>query len=130
MNNLYLSTISVFITLIFFKSGITRLNKNQNIKASVSFLKTFTPFNKFNNNFNYIIIVVSSLIETIAPLLILLSIIFPSFYFVGKYAVYLLAFFILCTMVFIHNPVKKRERMNFLKNLSMLGGVLLLEQII
>ena len=32
--------------------------------------------------------------------------------------------------MFVHNPLKKDERINFLKNLSMLGGVLLLEHII
>ena len=130
MNNINLSIISLFITVIFFKSGLTRLRNYDSIKSSVSFLKTFAPFNKFNKNLNYIIIIISSLIETIAPLLILLSIIFPSFYLLGKYAAYSLAFFILCTIIFIHNPVNKKEHTNFLKNLSMLGGVLLLEKII
>ena len=127
---MYLSILSIFITFIFFKSGINHIKNFESLKSSVNFLKTLPPFNQFNKNLNYTIIIVSSLIEIFAPVLILLSIIFPNFYLVGKYAAYLLAFFIICTLVFVHNPIKKNERINFLKNLSMLGGVLLLEHII
>lgn len=130
MNKIYLSIVSIFTTLIFFRSGMNHIKNFESLKSSVNFLKTMYPFNKFNKNLNYTIIIVSSLIEIFAPILIFLSIIFPNFYFVGKYAAYLLAFFIICTLMFVHNPIKKDERINFLKNLSMLGGVLLLEHII
>ena len=130
MNQLILIISSIFITLIFFKSGITNLKNFTNLKGTSSFLSTKFPFNKFNKFFNHFIIIVSSLIEIISPLLILLAIYIPKYSFIGKLAAYLLAFFILTTIVFIHNPINKSERINFLKNLSILGGVILLSQLI
>ena len=130
MNQLILVISSIFITLIFFKSGTGHLKNFANLKATSLFLSTKFPFNKFNKYFNHLVIIVSSLIEIISPLLILLAIYVPKYSFLGKLAAYLLSFFILTTIVFIHNPVNKSERMNFLKNLSMLGGVILLSQLI
>tara|TARA_B100000902_G_scaffold376542_1_gene407725 strand:- start:494 stop:886 length:393 start_codon:yes stop_codon:yes gene_type:complete len=130
MNQLILVISSIFITLIFFKSGTDHLKNFANLKTTSLFLSTKFPFNKFNKYFNHLVIIVSSLIEIISPLLILLAIYVPKYSFLGKLAAYLLSFFILTTIVFIHNPVNKSERMNFLKNLSMLGGVILLSQLI
>lgn len=127
MDKIVLSVLSVFITLIFVVSGIEHL---KSIKSTASFLRTISPFDKAGKGLNYLVAIIASLIETVSPLLILLSIFVPSFYFIGCYAAYALAFFILCTIIFIHNPMKKGEQINFMKNLSMLGGVLLLAQII
>tara|TARA_B100000035_G_scaffold124356_1_gene105879 strand:- start:5915 stop:6298 length:384 start_codon:yes stop_codon:yes gene_type:complete len=127
MDKIVLSVLSVFITLIFLVSGINHL---KSIKSTASYLRTISPFDKADKSFNYLVAIVAGLIETVSPILILLSIFVPSFYFIGCYAAYALAFFILCTIVFIHNPMKKDQRVNFMKNLSMLGGVLLLAQII
>lgn len=119
--------ISIFITLLFLLAGI---NHFQTMKESVSFLSSKYPFNKLPNNLNYAIIFIASLIEVSAIFLITFGIMFERFYYVSKYAAYALALFLICTILFIHNPFYKDEFHPFLKNLSILGGVLLLANII
>jgi len=120
--------ISVFITLLFFVAGV---NHFQTMKESVSFLSSKYPFNKLPNKLNYIIICISNFIEVSAILLITFGIMFERFYFIAKYAAYALALFLICSILFIHNPFFYKDEFHpFLKNLSILGGVLLLANIV
>ncbi len=125
MDSTVLTIFTLFVTLLFFISGFNHL---RTLESSVDFLKTFYPFNMANKTFNYLVIIVASSIEFLAPLVMVLGILSPKFKFAAIIAAYLLAFFIFCTLLFIHNPYYENEFQNFLKNLSFLGGVLLIAQ--
>ena len=102
MDSTVLTIFTLFVTLLFFISGFNHL---RTLESSVDFLKTFYPFNMANKTFNYLVIIVASSIEFLAPLVMVLGILSPKFKFAAIIAAYLLAFFIFCTLLFIHNPV-------------------------
>ena len=127
MEKLYLLFLTLLITLLFFVSGLNHL---MTLKQSTQFLSSNYPFTKLPYEFNYLVLVVSSLIEVTALFLIGFGIMYGQYYYLAKYSAYALAFFLFCTILFIHNPFYKNEFHNFLKNSSFLGGVLLLGHII
>lgn len=125
MEKAYLLLLAVCMTLLFFVAGIKHA---LTFKPSTQFLEKFFPFSRFPRNLNMLIEFVAIVIEICAPLLLLLALANDKFRHIGRIAAYALAFFLLCTLIFIHNPTFKGEGMNFLKGLALLGGVLLLER--
>lgn len=125
MQKIYFLFLSLCITLLFFVAGIKHA---LTMEGSTSYLAKFPPFSAFPMGFNYIIELIALLIEIVAPIIILLSIVHEKYRHYGKIAAYLLAFFLLCTLVFIHNPFYKGEGMNFLKGLALMGAVLLIRE--
>ena len=115
----------ILITLLFFISGINHL---LTLKDSTLFLETHFPFNKFPFWFNFIIELAATIIEIFAPLLIIFGIVIDKQIHVARIGAFALVFFLLCTLLLIHNPFFENEFHNFLKNLSFLGGVLLIER--
>lgn len=125
MDRKYLALLAVCVTLIFFVSGIRHLFT---LKDSTMFLKSFSPFKQLPLAFDYLVEIVATLIEIIAPILILIAVVDNKHKMVGKVGACLLSIFIICTLLFIHNPFFEDEMIPFFKNLSFLGGVLLIER--
>lgn len=126
MKNAFLLGVTLGLTLLFMVAGANHL---MDLKGSVNFLATSFPFSYFPYVVNLLVILVASSIELFAPLIILYSLYTNSKRALAKKALCLLLFFVLSTLIFIHNPViYPSEFHSFMKNLAMLSGLILLYQ--
>ena len=123
MEKLVFAIIAFLITILFFISGIQHLI---NLKNSTLFLQSHLPFSYLPFWFNFIVEITATFIEILAPVFIMLGIFLNKFKHLARISAFLLAFFLLCNITFIHNPFYAGEFQNFLKHLSFLGGVLLI----
>ena len=125
MEKIVFAIIAFLITILFFISGIQHLF---NLKNSTLFLQSHLPFSYLPFWFNFIVEITATFIEILAPVFIMLGIFLNKFKHFARISAFLLAFFLLCNITFIHNPFYAGEFQNFLKHLSFLGGVLLIEE--
>ncbi len=116
--------LTFLLTLLFIVGGLRHL---LTLKDSTNFLSTLPPFQYLPFSFNYLVIIVGSLIEFVAPLVILYSLFTNTIQDAAKIALYLLLFFLLCTLIFVHNPLYKDQMNPFLGNLSISAGLLFLD---
>lgn len=125
MERFVFAIFAFLITILFFISGIQHLF---NLKNSTLFLQSHLPFSNLPFWFNFIVEITATFIEILAPVFIMLGIILNRFKHFARVSAFLLAFFLICNIIFIHNPFYEGEFQNFLKHLSFIGGVLLIEE--
>jgi len=125
MEKLVFAVLAFLITILFLISGIQHLF---NLKNSTLYLQSHFPFSYFPFWFNFIVEITATFIEILAPIFILLGIFLNKFKQFARVGALLLALFLICNIIFIHNPFYEGEFQNFLKHLSFLGGVLLIEE--
>ena len=125
MEKIVFAILAFLITVLFFISGIQHLF---NLKNSTLFLQGHLPFSYLPFWFNFIVEITATFIEILVPVFIMLGIFLNKFKHYARLGAFLLAFFLICNIIFIHNPFYEGEFQNFLKHLSFLGGVLLIEE--
>ena len=125
MEKIIFAMLAFLITILFFISGIQHLF---NLKDTTLFLQSHVPFSYLPFWFNFIVEITATTIEILAPIFIMLGIFLNRFKHLAKVGAFLLAFFLICNIMFIHNPFYEGEFQNFLKHLSFLGGVLIIEE--
>lgn len=125
MEKIVFAILAFLITILFLISGIQHLI---NLKDTTLFLQSHVPFSYLPFWFNFIVEITATTIEILAPIFIMLGILLNKFKNFAKVGAFLLAFFLICNIMFIHNPFYEGEFQNFLKHLSFLGGVLLIEE--
>ena len=123
MEKIVFAVLAFLITILFLISGVQHLF---NLKNSTLYLQSHFPFSHFPFWFNFIVEITATFIEILAPVFIILGIFLNKFKEFAKISTFFLAFFLICNIIFIHNPFYEGEFQNFLKHLSFLGGVLLI----
>ena len=115
---------SGLLLLMFFLAGI---NKISNFNSTVSGFKSKFFMKNLPNIFYTLIIVSVIILEIVAPIIIMIDI-------SGYYPLQALSFFstiglaiftILATLMY-HPPTVPKEKINFMKNMSITGGLILL----
>lgn len=115
---------SGLLLLMFFLAGI---NKISNFNSTVSSFKSKFFMKNLPNIFYTLIIVSVIILEIVAPIIIMIDI-------SGYYPLQALSFFstiglaiftILATLMY-HPPTAPKEKINFMKNMSITGGLILL----
>ena len=125
MEKIVFAILAFLITILFFISGIQHLF---NLKDTTLFLQSHVPFSYLPFWFNLIVEITATTIEILAPIFIMLGIILNRFKHFARVSAFLLAFFLICNIIFIHNPFYEGEFQNFLKHLSFIRGVILIEE--
>ena len=115
---------SGLLLLMFFLAGI---NKISNFNSTVSSFKSKFFMKNLPNIFYTLIIVSVIILEIVAPSIIMLE--FLNFGELQMYSFYssigLAIFTILATLIY-HPPTNPKERISFMKNTSIIGGLILL----
>ena len=125
MENKIQAILALCLTMLFIVAGIRHLSS---LKKSTEFLKKFTPFKFMPYFVNLSVIMISSLIELLAPLIIVFSILTNSYNSFKEYSINLLILFMVSTLLFIHNPFYKDQLNPFLNNLSITAGLYILKE--
>lgn len=115
---------SALLLFMFFFAGI---NKVLNFNSTVNGFKNMFFLKKLPNIFYTLVIVGVIILEIVAPIIILLE--FLNFAKLRMYSYYssigLAIFTILATLIY-HPPTNPKERISFMKNTSIIGGLILL----
>ena len=124
MNRSFLILLTLCLTLLFIIGGIRHFLTPI---SSTEFLSSLFPFNKLPLFFNYLVLISASSIELLVPLFVIYSLITNTFVKEAKLALCLLMLFLVCTLIFVHNPLYENQLNPFLSNLAILSGLLLLD---
>lgn len=124
MNRIYLILLTLCLTLLFIIGGIRHLLTPVDSKE---FLSSHFPFTFFPSLLNYLVLISASLIELLVPLFVIYSLVTNTFLKEAKMALCLLMLFLVCTLIFVHNPFYENQLNPFLSNLAILSGLLLLD---
>ena len=124
MNRSFLILLTLCLTLLFIIGGIRHFLTPI---SSTEFLSSLFPFNKLPLLFNYLVLISASLIELLVPLFVIYSLATNTFVKEAKMALCLLMLFLVCTLIFVHNPFYENQLNPFLSNLAILSGLLLLD---
>ena len=115
---------SALLLLIFFQAGI---NKILNFNSTVSGFKKMFFMKNLPDIFYTLIIVGVIILEIVAPIIIMMNIsgFYPYRELSFLSAIGLAVFTILATLIY-HPPTNPKERIGFMKNMSITGGLILL----
>ena len=111
---------SIFLVLIFFVAGF---NKIFNFKATSLGLKSKTNMTFLPNLFFYLAILVAILIEIVAPIFVVTYTINYTSKTLAKISLLALILFTILASLIYHFPGIKSERIPFMKNLAIIGGL-------
>ena len=112
----------ILIVAMYFLAGINKISSFNNTVAG---FKKKLPLNLPNQLYNLIIIMVI-LLEILAPLIIVYASISNTMYNEATMSAQLLAAFTVLATLLYHPPTQKSEFISFLKNLTAIGGLMLL----
>lgn len=117
----------ILLLLIFFSSGISKI---QNFKGTISGFKNV--FIKKLPNFVYsLIIFLVIVLEIIGPIIIIYNSQTNQLSELSYYSSILLAIFTILATYLYHNPITQKGQMYyFMKNVSIIGGLLILASIV
>ena len=111
---------SIFLLLIFLVAGF---NKIINFKATSLGLKSKTNMHFLPNLFFYVAIFIVILIEIVAPILVVTYTVNHTRKTPAKISLLLLILFTVIVSLIYHFPGIKSERIPFMKNLAIIGGL-------
>jgi len=118
----------ILLLLIFFLSGI---NKIQNFKSTVSGFKNIFFSKKIPNFIYNIIIFLVIILEILAPIIIIYNSQTNNLSQLAHYSSISLAIFTIIATYLYHNPMtQKGQFYYFMKNVSIIGGLLILSSIV
>ncbi len=118
----------ILLLLIFFLSGI---NKIQNFKSTVSGFKNVFFSKKLPNFIYNIIIFLVIVLEILAPIIIIYNSQTNDLSQLAHYSSISLAIFTILATYLYHNPItQKGQYYYFMKNLSIIGGLLVVSAIV
>lgn len=118
----------ILLLLIFFLSGISKL---KNFKGTVSGFKNVFFLKKMPNFIYNLIIFLVIVLEILGPIIILYNSQTNNFSKLSYYSSISLAIFTLIATYLYHNPMtQKGQFYYFMKNVSIIGGLLVLSSVI
>tara|TARA_B100000085_G_scaffold255240_1_gene254915 strand:- start:4528 stop:4935 length:408 start_codon:yes stop_codon:yes gene_type:complete len=117
--------IAFLITIMFFISGINKIKNFSGVRKSIQkkFIVSTLPI-----IFYQIVLILVILLEILAPLIIVYSSITYTIETYAEIACYALVFFTIIATMMYHPPNKKKEYHYFMKNVSIVGGLLALSE--
>ncbi len=117
--------IACLITIMFFISGINKIKNFSGVRKSIQkkFIVSTLPI-----FFYQIVLILVILLEILGPMIIVYSSITYTIESYAETACYALAFFTVLATMMYHPPNKKKEYHYFMKNLSIVGGLLALSK--
>lgn len=123
MNTILLSG-TIMLLLLYFLAGLKKIKyftmTATNLKTKMSYLKQLPMvFFKF-------LIFCAISIELAGPLMIVFGQLYSSFQIYSQISIIALIVFTAIASLIYHFPTIKREQTNFLKNLGLIGGLLVL----
>ncbi len=118
--------IAFLITIMFFLSGIDKIKKFSGVTKSIQkkFIISTLPIWFYQLSLIFVI-----LLEIFAPLIIVYSSVTYSLESLALYSCYALVVFTILATIMYHPPNKKKEYHYFMKNLSIVGGLLALAEL-
>jgi len=118
--------IAFLITIMFFLSGIDKIKKFSGVTKSIQkkFIISTLPIWFYQLSLIFVI-----LLEIFAPLIIIYSSVTYSLESLALYSCYALVVFTILATIMYHPPNKKKEYHYFMKNLSIVGGLLALAEL-
>lgn len=122
--NSILITGSVLLLLVYFLAGLKKIKyftmTATNLKTKMSYLKQLPlVFFKF--------LTFSAIgIELVAPIFIMIGQLYSSFQIYSQLSIIALIVFTVIATLIYHFPTVQKEQTNFLKNLGLIGGLLVL----
>jgi len=118
--------IAFLITIMFFLSGIDKIKKFSGVTKSIqkNFIISTLPIWFYQLSLIFVI-----LLEIFAPLIIVYSSVTYSLESLALYSCYALVAFTILATIMYHPPNKKKEYHYFMKNLSIVGGLLALAEL-
>ena len=118
--------IAFLITIMFFLSGIDKIKKFSGVTKSIqkNFIISTLPIWFYQLSLIFVI-----LLEIFAPLIIVYSSVTYSLESLALYSCYALVVFTILATIMYHPPNKKKEYHYFMKNLSIVGGLLALAEL-
>jgi len=114
------------VTLMFFISGINKVKNFNSVTKSIQKKFIISTLPLF---FYKIILILVILLEILAPLVIIYSSVTCTIQDYAKIACYGLVFFTILATMMYHPPNKKKEYHYFMKNVSVVGGLLALSEL-
>ena len=118
--------IAFLITIMFFLSGIDKIKKFSGVTKSIqkNFIISTLPIWFYQLSLIFVI-----LLEIFAPLIIVYSSVTYSLESLALYSCYALVVFTILATIMYLPPNKKKEYHYFMKNLSIVGGLLALAEL-
>ena len=118
--------IAFLITIMFFLSGIDKIKKFSGVTKSIQkkFIISTLPIWFYQLSLIFVI-----LLEIFAPLIIVYSSVTYSLESLALYSCYALVVFTILATIMYHPPNKKKAYHYFMKNLSIVGGLLALAEL-
>tara|TARA_B000000475_G_scaffold272191_1_gene272425 strand:- start:253 stop:630 length:378 start_codon:yes stop_codon:yes gene_type:complete len=118
----------ILLLLIFFLSGISKI---KNFKGTVSGFKNVFFLKKMPNFIYNLIIFLVIVLEILGPIIILYNSQTNNFTELSYYSSISLAIFTLIATYLYHNPMtQKGQFYYFMKNVSIIGGLLVLSSVV
>lgn len=118
----------ILLLLIFFLSGISKI---KNFKGTVSGFKNVFFLKKMPNFIYNLIIFLVVILEILGPIIILYNSQTNNLTELSYYSSISLAIFTLLTTYLYHNPMtQKGQFYYFMKNVSIIGGLLVLSSVV
>jgi len=117
--------IACLVTIMFLISGINKINNFTGVRKSIQkkFIVSTLPL-----FFYQIILILVILLEILGPLVIIYSSITYTLEIYAEIACYALVVFTILATLMYHPPNKKKEYHYFMKNVSIVGGLLALSE--
>ena len=110
----------ISLVLLFVIAGVMKI---PNYRSNVIGLTAKPIFNMLPVLLSELAIFAVILIEILAPLLMVYGLYNSDFSSIGYYSTVVLLLFTIAATALYHNPIDKSQRMAFLKNLSIIGGL-------
>lgn len=117
--------VACMITIMYFLSGINKIKNFNSVRKSIQkkFIVSSLPV-----FFYQIVLILVILLEIIGPLIIVYSSITYTLETYAEIACYALVVFTILATLMYHPPNKKKEYHYFMKNVSIVGGLLALSE--
>jgi len=112
---------SILLTAMYFMSG---LNKIQSFNDTSNGLSKKPFFKNIPKIFSKLAIVIVIILEILAPICIITAIYYPEFNLLASFSAVALALFTVLATLLYHYPPKGIEFYFFMKNITIIGGLL------
>jgi uncharacterized membrane protein YphA (DoxX/SURF4 family) len=112
---------SILLTAMYFMSGLNKIQTFNDTSNGLSKKPIFKNLPKMFSKFALFIVII---LEIFAPLSIITAIYYPEFNLLANFSAIALAIFTLVATLLYHYPPKGVEFYFFMKNITIIGGLL------
>jgi len=112
---------STLLTVMFFLSGISKISSFSQTSNGLYKKPFFNLMPKFISNLSLLLVII---LEIIAPMLIMMAVINPEYNLLAQVSAIGLAIFTILATLLYHFPPNGVEFYFFMKNITIIGGLL------